>query len=148
MSVSSEIKLIFADTKTFAEKAEAEFVKLFKASPTVLQDLSTFVAFASPVVIDIEAIVAPEEAPLTVGILATIKADLATLSAAAQSVSTASTAAQALTNLAAAVPQLLSVGEIKDSALVSKIEGYVSLVTGELNAVVPAVEAYLIALKA
>lgn len=147
MSLGSEIKSLFKGTETFAEKAEAEFVKLFKASPTVLQDASNFVTFSAPLILGIETIVAPLAAPATLGVLSIIKTDLATLSAAAQSISTATTANQALDNLAATLPSLLGVGDVKDTAVVSKITGAVQVIGGELLALVPAFKAWLAGLN-
>ena len=147
MSLGSEIKLVFTDGKLFLSKTEAEFVKLFKASPTALQDATNFVNFSAPIVIAIETVAAPELAPESAAVIAIIKADLATLSAAAQSISTASTAEQAMTNLAANLPQLLVASEIKDPATQAKITGYVNLITGELNALIPVFKAWVANLK-
>jgi hypothetical protein len=148
MNIGSEIKLIFKDSETFLEKSEAEFVKLFKASPTVLQDAATFVTFASPIVVGIETLVAPEAAPATIIVLGIIKTDLATLAAAARSISTATTAEQALTNIEANLPEILAAGEIKDPATASQIEAAVTMIGGELSALIPAFTAWIASLKA
>ncbi len=148
MTLASDIKgKFFAGTKTFLAKMEAEFVKLFGAAPTVLQAASTFVTFATPVVIGVEALLAPATEPETLAILGIIKTDLATLGAAAQSEATASTASQALTNLETNLPQLLAVGEVKDAAKVSKITEAVTAIGGELEAFATAFKTWLANLK-
>jgi hypothetical protein len=148
MSLGTVIKAIFAGTKTFLEKVEAEFIKLFKAAPSVLQAASTFVTFAAPIIVGLEALIDPLLAPETTAILAIVKTDLATLAAASASLATATTAGQALTNLEAVLPQLLGVGEIKDAALAAKIEAAVTTIGGELTALVTAFEAWLANLNA
>jgi len=147
MTLASEIKLIFAGTKTFLAKAEAEFVKLFGKAPSVLQAASTFVTFATPMVIGVEALLAPEAEPETLVILGAIKTDLAALGAAAQSEATASTAGQALTNLQTNLPALLAVGEVKNPATVSKITEAVTAIGGELNAFAAAFKSWLASLN-
>lgn len=147
MTVGSELKTVVQKTEGFLGKFAKEFQRLFKAAPSVLAQVNTFVNFASPLVLAIEQEVDPKDAPQFSQDLNIVKSDLATLSTAAQSEATAGSAAQAVTNLEQQLPALLQAGEIKDAATQAKVSSAVTLIGGELEAIGPVVSAWLNSLK-
>jgi hypothetical protein len=129
---------LISDLKSFVSRIETAFVKLFKKSPTVLQLAQGVVTYASPVILGLEAELAPAAESETANVLSTIKADLATLSASATAVNGSSTAAQAVSNLQAQVPALLAATKVENPSLVSKVEGVVNILGPELAALLTA----------
>lgn len=129
---------LIKDLKTFASKVEAELEKLFKKAPGALQIASGVVTYAAPLIEGLEEDLAPEAVPETTAILTTVKTDLATLAAAAQSEATATTAAAAVSGLQSNLPALLSAAKVENPSIVSKVESVVNLLAPEFAALASA----------
>lgn len=128
---------------TFFEKVGGELKKLFLSSTTE-QQIQADITYAAPIVETILTFVDPAVEPLVAGAVSIAKADLATISATAQSakVTPGSTAAQTITAAANSINSnlsgLLDVAEVKNSTKSAEITAAVNTITQEMNALVAA----------
>jgi hypothetical protein len=132
---------------TFVERMEQDFVKWFKAAPAWEQKAQSMVAYVGPFVVAIVGIADPAAAPAVGNVMKMVQGDLATISAVTHSATTSSGSSAAMTvrtamdsiknNLAG----LLAMAEIKNSAKAGQITSVVTLITAEMDAVVPSIPA-------
>lgn len=126
---------IISDLKTFASKVEAEFIKLFTKAPAILQIATGVVSYLAPLVVGIVTELNPVEGSATAAAVSVIESGLAALSAAAKSLASATTIQQIVADLEAALPSLLAAVKVENSALVEKVEAFVSLFGSEITAI-------------
>lgn len=133
---------LIKDLKSFASKVEEEFVKLFKEAPSIMQIASGVISYGAPIVQTLVTLTAGAPAgTATANILAQIKADLATASAAVQSVDGAKTLPTVLASLQQQLPALLTAAKVENLANVTEIETVVNTFIAEVDAVYSALTA-------
>lgn len=147
MSILSTIKADFSDLSTDAGKFVKAFTKLFAKAPSAIQTVENFTLEVAPVITAAVALADPAVEPEVVAALATAETGLAAIEAAAQAANTGQSLQAALQNFSTTVPTLLGGLDVKDPALKATIERIVTLVTGEAKVLIPAVEAWVAAIK-
>lgn len=130
---------IWSKFGSFFEAVGTEIEKLFGAS-SLEQKAQAVISYVAPVVNTIVGLLDPAVAPLVAGVISAVQSDLATISVVVQSATAApgSTAAQtiktAITGVNTNLNGILQMAEVKNSAKIAQITSAVTLISGELNA--------------
>ncbi len=130
----------FGSIKTFAEKFEAEFVRLFKKAPSYEQKAAAVISFIAPVIPIIVGLLDPAALPIVNPIIAVVEKDLGVVQAVTTSVSAApgspalTQVETALTGISENFGGILQLAEVKNSAKASQINTEVTGVLNEVNA--------------
>jgi len=141
------MKAFLGKFKTFFEKVEAEAKKLF-GSTSWEKTASSVITYAAPIAESLVGLAAgqPAEALVT-GVVNAVKADLTTVSAVVSGAQAppgstlAVTVRTALTSINTNLASLLSASEVKDSKTASEITEAVTLLTGEVDALLSSLPA-------
>jgi hypothetical protein len=128
---------IINDVKSWASKFEAEFVKLFKTAPSWLTIVSGVLSYAGPIVATLVTLVAGAPAgTATAAILAVIQKDIAVAQTAIVSADATTDVPALLASLKASLPALLAAAKVENISTVADIEKYVNLLIPEIDALI------------
>lgn len=126
---------------SFFNKLGSIFGKLFGAAPSLAQKVNTAVKFLAPVALGIIAIVDPSLEPVAAGIMKEVQSDLALVTGLIQHDGLKGTNKQVIAGTLQAVTDnlsgLLSAGHIKNPDTLGKVTGMVTLINGEIQAILP-----------
>lgn len=126
---------------SFFGKIGGIFGKLFGAAPSVAQKVNTAVKFLAPLALGIIQIVDPSVAPEAAGIMKEVQSDLALVNGLIQQNGLKGTNKQiiagTLQNVIDNLGGLLSAGHIKNPDTLGKVTGLVTLINGEIQAILP-----------
>jgi hypothetical protein len=122
--------------KTFFESLEANVESMWKKAPSALVAISSAVNYVVPFVESLDGIVVGPEAAAFNLILDKVKTGLSALAVTASGVGNTASIGSIVTSVNTNLAALEAASQIKDPALLSKIQSVVTLVSGELSAIV------------
>lgn len=130
---------------SFFHKIGSIFGKLFGAAPSVAQKVNTAVKFLAPLALGIIQLVDPAVAPEAAGIMKEVQTDLALVNGLIQQNglkgSNKQVIAGALQSVTDNLSGLLAAGHIKNADTLGKVTGLVTLINGEIQAILPEISA-------
>lgn len=127
--------------KTFFSSVEAELKKLFISDSWEMKVQST-ILYVAPILETIVSLVDPVAAPAVASVVRTIQSDLATVSTVVQNAqvqpgtTAMATVSSALSSISTNLQSLLTAAEVKNSAKAAQITAVVTLLSGEVQAMI------------
>lgn len=139
MSIFSTID---KDAKLLVSKIEVIFTKLFGSAPAVLQTVSATLTVVAPLVESILALTGNEAAAATILVVVSqVESDITAVDALVQSTGATPTLTSVLTAIVSNLKTLLTAGDIKDAATLSKVTAIVDTIVAEFEAILSALSA-------
>lgn len=119
---------------SFFAKLKSEIASLWKKAPAEEIAVASAVNYVVPIVETLDEIITPELAPVLNPILDKIKVGLTALKVTIQDSGSSPNFASIVASIKANFSALLSASQVKDPAVLQKIQDVATLVVGELDA--------------
>ena len=141
-TIKVDLEHFGAAVESDAKKFWTAFQKVWKGSPTALQQIDNFINEVGPVVVTAIDLADPAMATPANAALAEVQTAVAALKASADAANSGTSVEQNLANLNDTAATTLTALQVSDP-LKSKIEAVSNLITSECKVLIPAVQAWV-----